>query len=169
MRANVIDPSLYRRFGNGDQEQRGKEQSNVPEADTADHREVARQPDNAMAHMLGGRDPLDLRGEVPPLVLAIQIGTLRDDEPVQNRIVEGRQFMYIDMVGFLAPTERRRRPQFLVKVVLAQIKLDNCRTVFNGRAHKGVLVYLCDSRRKLHLHGKRHLPPFTTVDLPWHT
>ena len=100
----------------------------MPEADTADHREVARQPDNAVAHMLGGRDPLDLRGEVPPLVLAIQIGTLRDDEAVGNRIVERRQFMHIDMVGFLAPTERRLRPQFLVKVVFAQIKLDNRRS-----------------------------------------
>jgi len=103
------------------------------------------------------------------LVLAIQIGPLRDDESVQNRIVERRQFMHIDMGGFLAPRERRLRPQCLVKVVLAQIKLDNRRSVLNGRADKGVLIYLCDSRRQLHLHGNRHLPPFTTVGLPWDT
>src|SRR5215475_8798893 len=109
--------------------------------------------------MLGGRDALDCRGEVPPLVLVIHLGSLRDDETVENRIVERRQFMYIDLVEVLAPTERRLRPQLLVKVVLAQIKLDNRRSVLNGRAHKGILVYLCDSRRKLHLHGKRHLPP----------
>ena len=94
--------------------------------------------------------------------LVVQVATLRDDEAVRHRIVERREFMHIDMVGFLAPTERRLRPQSLLKVVSAQIKLDNRRAIFNGRAHKGVLVYLCDSRRQLHLHGHCHLLPFTT-------
>ena len=59
--------------------------------------------------------------------------------------------------------------QLLLKVVLAQIKLDN-RHSFSRRSPKGVLVYLGDSRRKLHLHGNRHLPPLhTTVSLPWDT
>ena len=47
MRANVINPSFDRRLGNGHQEQRGKEQRNVPETDAAHHREVAGQPDHA--------------------------------------------------------------------------------------------------------------------------
>src|SRR5262249_880016 len=85
----------------------------------AHHREVTGQPDHTVAHMLGGRDTLDVRGEVYPLVLAVQVGPLRDDEPVLDGIVERRQFMYIDLVGFLAPTERRLRPQFLLKVVFA--------------------------------------------------
>src|SRR5882724_1076342 len=65
--------------------------------------------------------------------------------------------MDINVVGFLPPTERGLRPQFLLKVVLAQIKRDHRRAVFYRRTHKGVLVYLRDSRRKLHLHGHRHL------------
>ena len=83
----------------------------------------------------------------------------RNRDNLNYRIVERRQFMHIDLVGVLAPTERRLRPQFLVKVVFAQIKLDNRRAVFHGRAHKGILIYLCDSRGKLHLHDNRHLPP----------
>ena len=167
--ANVINPAFDRRLGNRNQEQDGKEERNVPEADPADDCEVTGQPNHAVAHMLGGRDALDGRCEIPPLVLVIHIGTLRNDESVRHRIVERRQFMHIDMVGFLAPTDGRGRPQLLLKVVLAQIKLDTRRSVLNGRAHKGVLVYLGDSRCKLQLHGNRHLPPFTTVGLPWDT
>src|SRR5262245_62939948 len=74
--------------------------------------------------------------------------------------------MHINLVGVLAPTERRLRPQFLVKVVFAQIKLNNRRAVFNGRADESVLVPLCDSRLKLHLHGNCHPIPFVTIDLP---
>ena len=54
----------------------------MPETDSAHDREVTGQPDHAVAHMLGGRDALDLRGEVHPLVLVVQVGTLRDDEPI---------------------------------------------------------------------------------------
>jgi len=53
-RANGINPSFDGRFGHRNQEQRGKEERNVPEADPADHREVASQPDHAVAHRLGG-------------------------------------------------------------------------------------------------------------------
>jgi hypothetical protein len=60
----------------------------MPEADPADHREIAGQPDDAVAHRLGGRDALDLWGEVHPLMLVVQGGTLRDGEPVRARIVE---------------------------------------------------------------------------------
>ena len=42
-----------------------------------------------------------------------------------------RQFMHIDVVGFLTPTERGLRPQLLLKVVPAQIKLDNRRAIFD--------------------------------------
>jgi hypothetical protein len=163
MGANRINPAFDRRLGNGQQESCGKEEGNVPKAHPADHREVTGQPDHAVSHMLGGRDALDCRGEVPPLVLVIHIGTLRDEEAVDHRMVERRQFMHIDLGGVLAPTERRLRPQLLVQVVLAQIKLDNRRSVLKGRADKGVLIYLCDSRRTLHLHGNRHLPPCTTL------
>ena len=55
-RANGINPAFDGRFGNRNQEQRGKEERNVPEADSADHGEVAGQPDDAVAHRLGGRD-----------------------------------------------------------------------------------------------------------------
>ena len=85
---HVINPSLDRRLGDWNQEQRGKDQSNLPETDTAHHREVARQPNNAVAHMLGGRDALDLRGKVNPLVLLIEGVSLGEDESVLNRIVE---------------------------------------------------------------------------------
>src|SRR6267142_4315813 len=81
-------------------------------------------------------------------------------------MVKRRQFMDINVVGFLPPTERGLRPQFLLKVVLAQVKRDHRRAVFYRRTHKGVLVYLRDSRRKLHLHGHRHLPPFAITDVP---
>jgi hypothetical protein len=77
--------------------------------------------------------------------------------------------MHIDVVGFLAPPDLRLRPQFRVKVVLAQVKLDNRRAVFNRRADKGVLIHLRNSRCKLHLHGHRHVPPFATADVLWDT
>ena len=157
IQTNVINPSFDRRLGNRNQEQGGKEQRNVPETDPAHDREVAGQPDHTVAHMLGGRDALDCRGEIYPLVMVIHIGTLRDDESVGHRIVEWRQFLHIDVVGGLAPTDLGLRPQFIVKVVLAQIKLDNRRAVFNRRADKGILIHLRDSRRKLHLHGHRHV------------
>ena len=67
--------------------------------------------------------------------------------------------MHIDVGGCLAPTERGRRPQCMVQVVLAQIPRDKRRAVFNGGAHKGVLIHLRDSRLKVHLDGHRHLPP----------
>jgi hypothetical protein len=159
MRANVINPSLDRRLGNGHQAQRCKEPSNVPEADAAYHREGAGQPDNAVAHMLGCRDALDLRSEVPPLVIAIQIGTLRDDEPVQNRMVERREFMHSDVVGFLAPTDRRGGPQRTLQVEFSQIERHNRRAVCDRRADKGVLGHLRDRRLKLHLHRKSHPTP----------
>ena len=73
----------------------------MPEADPADHREVAGQPDHAFAHMLGGRDALDLRCEVHPLVLVIEVVALRDDKSILDRIVERREFMNIDVVGLL--------------------------------------------------------------------
>src|SRR5215813_14781145 len=106
MHADVINPAFDRRFRNRNQEQHGKEERNVPEADPADHRQITGQPNYAVAHMLGGRDALDLWCEVRPLMLVVHVGTLRDDEPVGDRIVERGQFMNIDMVGFLAPTDR---------------------------------------------------------------
>ena len=66
--ANIIHPAFDRRFRNRNQAQHGKEERNVPEAAPADHRERASQPDHTVAHMLGGRDALDLWGEVHPLV-----------------------------------------------------------------------------------------------------
>jgi hypothetical protein len=132
VRANGINPAFDGRLGNRNQEQHRQEERNVPEADPTDHREVTGQPDHTVAHMLGGRDPLDLWGEGHPLVLVVQVRTLRDDEAIQHRIVARRQFMHIDLVGVLAPTERRLGPSFLVKVMFAQIKLDHRRAVFNG-------------------------------------
>ena len=82
IRANVINPAFDRRLGNRNQEQRGKKDRNVPETDSTDHREIARQPDHAVAHMLGGRDTLDGRCEVYPLLLVIEIGTLRYDKSI---------------------------------------------------------------------------------------
>jgi hypothetical protein len=55
----------------------------------------------------------------------------------------------------------------VVKSALSQIACDNRRAVFNGRAHKGVLGHLRDSRLKLHVHGHRPLLPFVTTDLSW--
>jgi hypothetical protein len=117
--------------------------------------------------MLGGRDALAIRGEVHPLVLAVQVGTLRDEEPVLDGIVERRQFMHIALVGFLAPTECRLRPQFLLKVMFVPIELDNRRTIFDRGADKGVLVELRDSRLKRPLHRNGHSLPFATLDFPW--
>ncbi|HZM23440.1 MAG TPA: hypothetical protein VFC02_16940 [Anaerolineales bacterium] len=74
--------------------------------------------------------------------------------------------MNIDGVGFLAPSERRGRPSLVVHIALSQIEGANRRSVFEGRAHKGVLVHLRDSRLKLHLHCNRHPIPFVTTDLP---
>jgi hypothetical protein len=59
----------------------------VSEADSADYREVAGEPDNAFAHMLGGRDPLDVRGKVHALVLVVEVGTLRDDKSILYEVV----------------------------------------------------------------------------------
>ena len=74
--------------------------------------------------------------------------------------------MNIDVVGFLAPIKRRGRPERVVKIALAQIECDNRRSVFDGRANKGGLGHLRDSRRKLHLHCNRHPIPFVPTDLP---
>ena len=118
-----------------------------------------------MAHMLRGRDTLDLWGEVDPLVLVVQVGTLSHDEPVRDRIVERRQFMNIDRVGLLAPTDRRGRPQRTLKVAFAQIERDNRRAIFDRGADKGVLVYLRDNRLKLHLHSYSHPTSFAPTDV----
>ena len=91
----------------------------MPETDPAHDREGAGQPDHAVAHMLGGRDALDLWGEVPPLVLVVQGIALRNDKPLLKRIVERREFMHSDVVGLLAPTDRRGRPQRTLKVEFA--------------------------------------------------
>ena len=71
MRANVINPSLDRRLGNGNQKERGKDHRNVPETDAAHHSKIAGQADDAVAHMLGGRDAFDFRGKVQAVVLGI--------------------------------------------------------------------------------------------------
>ena len=75
-RKALLEPFGLTRFGN------------VPKADPTDHREVAGQSDDTVAHMLGGRDALDLWGEIHALMLVVQVGTLRDDEAVHHRIVE---------------------------------------------------------------------------------
>ena len=54
----------------------------------------------------------------------------------------------------------------MVHITLSQIECDNCRSVFDGRANKGVLVHLRDSRLKLHLHCNRHPSLFLMTDLP---
>ena len=46
---------------------------------------------------------------------------MRNDEAIQNRIVEGRQFMDIGVIGGFPPTERCLRPQLLGKIVFVQI------------------------------------------------
>src|SRR2546427_4284886 len=117
--------------------------------------------------MLGGRDALDLRGEVHPMVLVVQVGTLRDDEPILDWIVERRQFMNLDSVGRLAPTDRRGRLPYTLKIQFAQIELDNRRAIFDRGADKGVLVYLRDNRRKLHLHSYSHPTPFAPQMCHW--
>ena len=58
----------------------------MSEADAADYREVAGQPDNTFAHMLGGRDPLDVRCKVHALVLVVEVGALRDDKQLQRNL-----------------------------------------------------------------------------------
>jgi hypothetical protein len=77
MGAKVINPAFDRRLGDRHQEQRGNKDCNVPETDSTYHHERARQPDHAVAHMLGGRDTLDGRCAVYPLLLVMEIGTLR--------------------------------------------------------------------------------------------
>jgi len=99
--------------------------------DSADHRKVAGQPDDAFAHMLGGRDTLDVRCKVHSLVFIVQGVALSDDKPILYRIVERREFMHIDVGGLLAPTDRRGRPQRTLKVVFAPIELNNGCAVFD--------------------------------------
>jgi hypothetical protein len=117
-------------------------------------------------HWPSARVTLQVRCEVHALVLVVQVGTLRNDEPILDRIVERRQFMNLDSVGLLAPTDRRGRLQRTLKVQVAQIELDNRRAIFDRGADKGVLVHLRDNRLKLHLHCNRHPIPFVTTDLP---
>src|SRR5215467_2779513 len=166
MPANVINPAFHRRLGNGYQEQYGKEEGKVPETDPAHDRKVTGQPDHTMAHMLRGRDALDGRCEVHALVLVVQVGTLRHDEPILDRIVKRRQFMNLDRVGLLAPTDRRGRFQRTLKVQFAQIELDNRCAIFDKGADKGILVELRDNRLKLHLYGYSHPCPFAPTDVP---
>src|SRR5262245_9636302 len=116
---------------NRDQEQYRKEQRNVPKTDSAHDREVTGQPDHAGAHMLGGRNTLDLWGEVHPLVLGVQVGTLRDDKSILDRSVERREFMNVDVVKVLPPTNLRGRAQLLLKVEFAEIKSDHGCAVFD--------------------------------------
>jgi hypothetical protein len=166
VRTNIINLSLDRRLGNRPQKESGKDQRNVPETDAAYHSKIAGQADTAVAHMLRGRYALDCWCNVPTLVLTIQIVPLGSDEPILHRIVERRKCMHIDVVGFLTPRKRRGRPSLMVHIPLSQIAYDNRRAVFDGRAHKSVLVHLRDSRRKLHLHCNRHPIPFITTDWP---
>src|SRR5215468_6265231 len=81
------------------------------------------------------------------------------------RIMEGREFMNVDMIDVLTPTDRGGCPQLPLKVELAQVELDNRRAVFNRRADKGLLIPLRDSRLKLHLHSHRHPTPSATTDV----
>jgi hypothetical protein len=73
------------------------------------------------------------------LVLGLEVETLRYDESVGHRIVKRRQFMDIDVIGFLPPPEPGLRPQFLVKVMLAQIKRDNRHAIFNQEIPRSLL------------------------------
>src|SRR5215470_7035778 len=93
MRANVINPPFDRRLGNRNQEQGGKDQRNLSETDAAYYRQIAAQPDDAFAHMLGGRDTLDIRGKVHALLLVVQVGALSNDKPIFDWIMEGREFI----------------------------------------------------------------------------
>ena len=92
MRAHVINPPFDRRFGNRNQEQRGKDQRNLSETHAAYHRKIAAQPDDAFAHMLGGRDTLDIRCKVHALLLGVQVGALSNGKPILDRIMECREF-----------------------------------------------------------------------------
>ena len=103
----------------------------MSEADAADDREVAGEPDNAFAHMLGGRDPLDVRCKVHALALGVEVGALRDDKSILDWIVERREFMNVDVVKVLPPTDRRGRAQFVLKVEFAEIKYDHGCAVFD--------------------------------------
>ena len=76
-----------------------------------------------MAHMLRGRDALDVRSEVHSTVIVPQIVTLSQNEPVLNRIENRREFMNIDVIGVLSPRDRRGRPQLPLKVEVAQIEV----------------------------------------------
>src|SRR5215831_11961328 len=109
--------------------------------------------------MLGGRDPLDIRCKVHALLLVVQVVALRNEKPILDRIMEGREFMNVDMIDVLTPTDRGGGPQLPLKVELAQVELENRRAVFNRRADKGLLIHLRDSRLKLHLHSYCHPTP----------
>ena len=65
-----------------------------------------------------------------------QVGTLSNVESVRGRIVECGQFMNIDMVGLLAPPDRRSCPQHTLKVqahVLAERgRLDDVQQLLRG-------------------------------------
>src|SRR5215470_10802099 len=115
--------------------------------------------------MLEGRDTLDIRGKVHALLLVVQVGALSNDKPIFDWIMEGREFMNVDMIDVLTPTDRRGCPQLSLKVELAQVKLDNRRAVFNRRANKGLLIHLRDSRLKLHLHSYCHPTPAVSANL----
>ena len=54
--------------------------------------------DDAFAHRLRGRAPLEVRSKVHTLLLIVEVGALRDDKPRLYRIVERREFMHLDMV-----------------------------------------------------------------------
>ena len=86
-------------------------------------------------------------------MMVVEVGTLRDDESVLDRIVERRQFMNLDGIGLLAPTDRRGRLQRPLKVQFAQIELDNRRAIFDRGADKGVLVYCRDNLMWLYSSG----------------
>src|SRR5712691_9581859 len=73
--------------------------------------------------------------------------------------------MHLDSVGRFAPTDRRGRLQYTLKVQFAQIELDNRRAIFDRGAEKGILVYLRDNRLKLPLHRYSHPPSFTPTDV----
>src|SRR5215471_3184003 len=124
MRANIVNPPFDRRLGNRNKKKSGKDQRNLPETDAAYHRQIAAQPDDAFAHMLGGRDTLDIRCKVHALLLVVQVGALRNEKPILDWIMEGREFMNVDMIDVLTPTDRRGGPQFPLKVELAQVELD---------------------------------------------
>ena len=52
--------------------------------------------------------------------------------------------MHSDMVGFLAPPDRRGRPQRPLQVQFTPIAWDNRRAIFDRGADKGVFVPLRD-------------------------